>query len=102
LNRKIFKIISLAVLLYLLADTFLHIEFAVSKNNHFTAFQKEEIDSTQNIDTVKQKAKGFLDTIRYVHRSQSDESVTRFWLLTGVIIIQTFLFLRKPKKTLRE
>jgi hypothetical protein len=100
--RKSVHIISILLLLYLLADSFLHIEFAVTKNNHFTAFQKEEIDSTQNIDTVKQKAKDFLDTIRYVHRRQSDESVTRFWLLAGVVIIQIFLFIRKPKKTLRE
>jgi hypothetical protein len=100
--KKSVHIVSILLLLYLLADSFLHIEFAVTKNNHFTAFQKEEIDSTQHIDTVKQKAKDFLDTIRYVRRSQSDKSVKRFWLLAVVIVIQIFLFLPKPKKTLRE
>jgi hypothetical protein len=100
--RKSVHIISILLLLYLLADSFLHIEFAVTKNNHFTAFQKEEIDSTQNIDTVKQKAKGFLDTIHFVHRIQSDKSVTQFWLLAVLIVIQIFLFLSKPKKILRE
>lgn len=90
------------MLLYLLVDAFRHIEFAVTTNNHFTAFQREEIDSTQNIDTVKQKAKDFLDAIRYVHRRQSDKSVARFWLLAAVIVIQVFLFLSKTKRIVPE
>ncbi len=54
--------------------------------------QKQEVDSASNIDTVKQKAKDYLDTIRRVHRKYSHKSAINFWLLIGLIIIQIFHF----------
>jgi len=57
--------------------------------------QKMEIDNLQNIDTVKQKAKDYLDTIRSVHRQYSAQSVINFWLLVGLILIQTVLLSMK-------
>jgi len=45
----------------------MHIEFSASKNNALASWQKAEIDSIQNIDTLKQKAKANLDTIRRIH-----------------------------------
>ena len=93
--RKTLQIISFGLLLYLLADSLMHFDLAASKNNAFTSMQKMEIDSTQNIDAVKLKAKGFLDTIRRVHKKYSDKSVINFWLIAGLIIIQIFLFINK-------
>lgn len=60
--------------------------------------QKMEVDSTQNIETVKQMAKDHLDTIRQQFKKDSSRSVTTFWLLTGLIIIQVFLFINKQPK----
>jgi hypothetical protein len=76
--RRILQLLSLGLLLYLLADAFMHIEFTASKNNALTAWQKAEIDSIQNIDALKQKAKENLDIIRRIHRSYSNKSVTNF------------------------
>jgi hypothetical protein len=90
------------LLFYLLADSFRHFDFAASKNKAFTSLQKMEIDSMQSIDTVKQKAKNHLDTIRRVHKKYSEESVINFWLLVGLIIIQTFLLINKHPKTATE
>lgn len=97
--RKILQIVSFGFLFYLLGDSFMHFDFAASKNNSFTSMQKMEVDSTQNIDTVKQKAKDYLDTIRRVHKKYSGKSVTNFWLLAGLIIIQAFLFFNKQPKS---
>ena len=93
--RKILNLVSLALLFYLLVDSFMHFDLAATKNNAMTSMQKMEIDSTQSIDTVKQKAKEYLDTIRRVHRQHSAQSVINFWLLIGLVLIQTFLLSRK-------
>ena len=93
--RRILQVVLFGLLVYLLADSFMHFDLAASKNNAFTSMQKMEIDSTQNIDTVKLKAKGLLDTIRSVHKKYSDKSVINFWLIAGLIIIQIFLFINK-------
>jgi len=93
--RKILHLISLGLLLYLLVDSFMHFDLAATKNNAMTSMQKMEIDNTQNIDTVKQKAKEYLDTIRRVHRQYSAQSVINFWVLVGLILIQTVLLSMK-------
>ena len=96
---KIFlQIISLGLLIYLLADSFLNIGFATSKNNALSIYQKSVIDSTQNIDTVKQKAKDYLTTIRLIQDKHSGNSLIRFWLLVGLIIIQIFLYQKRNTK----
>ena len=100
--RKVLQIVSFGLLFYLLADSFMHFDFAASKNNAFTSMQKMEVDSIQNIDTVKQKAKDYLDTIRRVHKKYSDKSVINFWQLVGLISIQTFLFINKHPKRATE
>jgi hypothetical protein len=100
--KKVLQIVSFGLLLYLLADSFLHFDFAASKNRAFTIMQKMEIDTIQSIATVKQKAKDHLDTIRRVHKEYSDNSVINFWVLVGLIIIQTFLFINKHPKNYRE
>jgi hypothetical protein len=96
--KKVLQIISLGLLLYLLADSFMHFDFAASKNEALTSMQKTEVDTIQNIDTVKQKTKDYLDTIRRVHKKYSDIAIINFWLLVGLIIIQAFLFLNKQSK----
>jgi hypothetical protein len=90
------------VLLYLLADSFMHFDFAASKNNALTNMQKMEVDSTHNIDTVKGKAKSYLDTIRRVHKKYSAKSVINFWLIVGLISIQLFLLKSKNGKRVSE
>ena len=91
--------LSLGLLLYLLADAFMQIDFAASKNNALTSWQKAEIDSIQNTDTLKHKAKGDLDTVRRIHRNYSNKSATNFWLLAGLIILQVFLFFSRQTKS---
>ncbi len=97
--KKLLQLASLGFLLYLAFDAFMYIEIAVTKNNHLIAFQKAEVDSIQNSDTLKQKTKGYLDTIRRVHRDNSNKSLTIFFILVGLIIIQAFLFLNRPTKS---
>jgi hypothetical protein len=96
--RKGLQIVYFGLLLYLLADSFMHFDFAASKNEAFTSMQKTEVDTIQNIDTAKQKAKDYLDTIRRVHKKHSDRAVINFWLLVGLFIIQAFLFINKHPK----
>lgn len=100
--RNILQIVSFGLLLYLLADSFMHFDIAASKNEAFTSMQKTEVDAIQNIDTVKQKAKDYLDTIRRVHKKHSDNAVINFWLLVGLIIIQAFLFINKQPKNVTK
>lgn len=97
--RRILQMLSFGLLLYLLVDAFMHIEFAASKNNALTSWQKAEIDSIQNVDALKQKAKVNLDVVRRIHRGYSNKSVTNFWLLTGLIILQAFLFFSRQTKS---
>ena len=92
---KVLHFVSFGILLYLLVDSFMHFDFAATKNNAMTSIQKMQIDDLQSIDTVKQKAKNYLDTIRRVHREHSAQSVINFWLLVGLILIQTFLLSMK-------
>ena len=96
--RRILQLLSLGILLYLLTDAFMQIEFAASKNNALTAWQKTEIDSMQNVDTLKYKAKENLDVIRHIHRNYSNKSVTNFWLLIGLIMLQVFLLFSRHTK----
>ena len=58
--RKVLHFVSFGILLYLLADSFMHFDLAATKNNAMTSMQKMEIDNLQSIDTVKQKAKDYL------------------------------------------
>ena len=99
---KILQVVSFGLLFYLLAGNFMNFDIAASKNDAFTSMQKSEVDSTQNIDTVKQKVKGYLDTIRRVHKKYSNKSVINFWLLVGLVIIQAFLFINKKPITATE
>jgi hypothetical protein len=94
-TRKILYLVSFGLLLYLLIDSFMHFDLAATKNNAMTSMQKMEIDSTQSIDTVKQKAKEYLDTIRRVHRQYSSQSVINSWALAGLLLIQTVLLSMK-------
>ena len=100
--KKVLQIVSFGLLFYLLAVSFMHFDFAASKNEAYTWIQKSEIDAIQNIDTVKQKAKDYLDTIRRVHKKHSDKAAINFWLLVGLIIIQAFLFINKQPKSETE
>lgn len=100
--KKVLQIVSFGLLFYLLADSFMHFDFAATKNEAFTSMQKTDVDTIQNIDTVKQKAKDYLDTIRRVHKKHSDKAVINFWLLVGLIIIQAFLFINKQSKITTE
>ena len=100
--KKVLQIVSFGLLLYLLADSFMHFDFAASKNEAFTSMQKTEIETFQNIDTIKQKAKDYIDTIHRVHKKHSDKAVINFWMLVGLIIIQAFLFINKHPKNAAE
>ena len=100
--KKTLKIFSFGLLFYLLADSIMQVDFAGSKNEAFTAMQKAKVDTIQNIDTVKHKAKAYLDRIRLVRRNYSDEAVIKFWLLAGLITIQVFLFSTQQSKSSSE
>ena len=91
----IIRILSIAIVLYLLANAFLHIEFAVTKNNALNSIEKKEIDHIQHLDTVKAKAKDYLDIIRRVHRNYSNNSTINFWLLMVLITLQIILRSKK-------
>jgi hypothetical protein len=88
----------MCILIYLCADAFLNIEFSVSKNNAYIAFEKATVDSAQSIATVKQIAKDKLDIIRRIHRNNSGRSQKVFFLLTAVVLIQLYLFLSSSKR----
>ena len=74
--------------------SFSNIEIAGSKNNTFTAIQKEQIDAIQNIDSVKQVSKNHLDTIRRIHLKYSDKALINSGLLFLALVIQIILFRR--------
>lgn len=93
--RRILQLLSWGLLLYLLGDTFMHIEWAVTKNNALTSMQKAEIDSMQDVGALKYKAKENLDVIRNVHRQYSRKSIIAFWLLVTLITVQVFLLFNR-------
>ena len=97
---RVLYILSLGIILYLLYNSFLQVEVAVSKNNTFTTVQKEEVDAVQNMDTVKQFAKNHLNTIRRVHRKYSNNAIINIGLLILAFIIQVLLF-RKVNNNLK-
>ncbi len=96
--RKVLHVVSLALLFYLLFDSFMNFDIAASKNNAITTMQKKQIDNTQNIDTLQQKAKQYLDTIRRNHQQHSAQAVINFWVLVGLIVIQTILLFMKRRR----
>ncbi len=98
MNRVIF-LLSLGILLYLFYDSFFNIEIAVSKNNAFTQIQKQEIDAAQNIDSVKQLGKKYLDTIRRIHKKYSGKALINTGLLFVLIIFQIIHFRKKLTRT---
>jgi len=89
--RKILQILSLGMFFYLLADNFSQIDFAATKNNTLTSMKKIEIDSIQSIDTVKYKAKEYIDVIQKTHSQYSTKSVATFWLLSILMLFQIIL-----------
>ena len=51
--QKFLQIVSFGLLFCLLGDSFMNFDFAASKNEAFTSMQKTELDTLQNIKTVK-------------------------------------------------
>ena len=90
--RKLLQVISLGVLVYLLFNSFSGMDFATAKHNVVINYQKSLIDSTKNIDSVKQAAREYLNTLRTTQNKYSDKSEIHFWLLLGFFIIQIFIY----------
>ncbi|MBV4355964.1 hypothetical protein KTO63_02310 [Parasegetibacter sp. MAH-26] len=86
--RKILQLLSFGLIFYLLADNFSHFDFATSKNNALTSMKKAEIDSIQSIDTVRYKAKEYVDAVRKIQKQYSAKSVATFWLLNLLLLFQ--------------
>lgn len=97
--RNILNLISLGLLFYLLIDSFMHFDIAATKNNALNRMHKSEIDSTQSILLVKQKAKGYIDAIRKDQREYGAQTVINFMVITGLMIIQLVLLFIKTKRT---
>ena len=102
LIRSILSLVSISLLIYLLMIDINYIDFAATKNNHLTAWQKAEIDAANNIDSVKLKAKQSLDIIRQDARNDSKVAIRSSRILTVILIIQiillTIYFRRGNKK----
>ncbi len=96
----------MGLLFYLLLDSFMHFDIAATKNNALNRMHKSEIDSTQSITLVKQKAIGYIDAIRKKQREYGAQSVINFRVIAGLMIIQlVLLFLKtsgKDKKNLSQ
>jgi hypothetical protein len=98
--RTILQVISLGLLVYILIGSLSRVDIAVTKNNNLISQKKADIDKIQDIQSVKLKAKEYLDTIRQNFISDSDKSFVDIRLLILLIIIQTILLL--SKESLRQ
>jgi len=96
--RKVLQVISLILLLFLLVDAFVFIDFAASRNDALAAKEKNEIENIRDIDTVEQKAMDYLDVIRRVHRDDSNRSALNFSLLCGLVLFQVLLLFNNRAK----
>ena len=94
--RKLGFILSLTLLLYLLISSVMHIDIAASMNDALISMEKSEIDSTQDITTLKTKAKEELDTIRRIHKNNSKTATLNFSLILLLIGLQ-FILVRRTK-----
>jgi len=92
--NKAIQILSLFLLLYLLADAIAYIDFAATKNHGLIMKEKMDIDSMQNMDSVKQKAWTYLDRIERKRRDDSSRSVINVWLVCVLIFFQGMLLYR--------
>jgi hypothetical protein len=96
--RLILQIISFAFLIWFFVNSFMRIDFAPSKNRALISFKKTDIDNLQNIDSVKNVAKSYLDTIHQNFETGSICAIRNTRLALVIIIIQTILLLYSPKK----
>jgi hypothetical protein len=96
--RFILQIISFAFLIWLLVSSFTRIDFAGSKNKALISFEKKDIDYLRNIDSVKNVAKSYLDTIHQNFETDSNSAILTSRLTLVVIIIQVILLLFRPKE----
>jgi hypothetical protein len=79
--KHILIFISIGFLVYLLFESLNQIDFAATKNNFVISEKKMQIDSIQNIESVKIKAKLVIDVIRQDRRDNSTIAIRRFWII---------------------
>src|SRR5690242_9698060 len=91
---------SILILIFLLWDSCMRVDVAATKNDHSISFKKAEVDTLQNIDSVKSIAKHNLDVIRQNFRNESSLAIRRIWILLALLVIHLYLLAKwKSERT---
>lgn len=96
--RTILYLLTFALLIYLLAESFLQIDIAPSKNQHLINSSKTQVDNMQNIDSVKAEAKNWVDVNRHNFLHDSRNAKKRILFLVALLVIQVVLIARNHQQ----
>ncbi len=89
--NRIFSIVIVIFLIGLLINTAFQINIAQTKNKHLLAFEKAKIDSFENIDALKFRAKEILEKQNDANNESRSNKITEVYVIVGLIIMQVVL-----------
>lgn len=95
----VLKLCSLALLCGLFFNTIAKLDLAATKNDHLIGFKKAEIDTTNNIEEVRQKAKQYLTSIQENRRNESSIATGSLLLFVGIFAIELLLWVKGRNKS---
>ena len=81
----------IGLLTYLVFESFSEVDIAAAKNNGLAIRHKQQIESLNNMDSVKLEAKKWVDRNRQNSKKDSKAAILRIWILVAVILIQIIL-----------
>ena|SRR5450432_1060309 len=100
--KLILHLISFTILVWLLVSSSSQITVLATKNRYLINLEKQSIDNSNNIDSVKAKAKSQIDQMFRNFEDDSNRAIKKSWLILFVLIIQAALLFSTPKARQHE
>ncbi len=100
--KLILNLFSFTILVWLLVSSSSQISIAAAKSRHLNNSEKESIDNSNNIDSVKGRAKAQIDQMSRNFEDDSNRAIKKSWLILFVLIIQVALLFSTPKARQHE
>jgi|SRR5450432_926194 hypothetical protein len=89
--KLILHLFSFTILVWLLVSSSSQITISATKNRYLINLEKQSIDNSNNIDSVKARAKSQIDEKSRNYEEDSIRAVKKSWLILFVLIIQIAL-----------
>jgi hypothetical protein len=100
--KLILHLISFTILVWLLVSSSSQITVLATKNRYLINLEKQSIDNSNNIDSVKARAKSQIDQMFRNFEDDSNRAIKKSWLILFVLIIQAALLFSTPKARQHE